>query len=249
MKTKTNKNKINLIIDVIMIVVIMIVTGLGLLIKYVLVAGFKSHEIYGKGVDLSFLGYDRHQWGSIHLIFSIILIILIILHIVLHWKMITTIFKQMVVNKSKRRIIGSILALISIVLAMGPLFISPDVCESTGRNKQVYTMKQQGKFQNLNTVESLSLKKNDSINIENYQHIKQTHLEDSDIELFGYMTIYEVSEKHNISTKYLKVNLGIPESISNNSKLGQLRKRYNFSMGDVKKIIKDKGRFIGENYQ
>lgn len=220
-----------------MLINIMLVAGLGLLIKYVLVPGYKCNEIYGKGVELYFWGYDRHQWGSIHLIFSFVLIFLLILHVVLHWKMVTIIFKQWVGKKSKRRVITATLAIASVVLAISPLFISPEVSESLSRNKHVYTMLKQDTLVNIKNTLSTGGKMNDSIEIRNDNHI---HTGKSDIEVFGYMTINEISKKHGISTGYLKAQIGIPASTSNNSRLGQLRRRYNFDMEDVRRVIINK---------
>jgi hypothetical protein len=57
------KPKLNLVIDAIMFIDLMAVAGLGFLMKYVLLPGYKINEVYGSGVELSFLGLDRHQWG------------------------------------------------------------------------------------------------------------------------------------------------------------------------------------------
>ncbi len=59
----------------------------------------------------------------------------------------------------------------------------------------------------------------------------------SSIEVRGYMTLIEVAEKYNVPTEYLKEHLGIPKSASSEEKLGWLRKRYGFRMGDVKRMI------------
>jgi hypothetical protein len=64
------KPKLNLVIDAIMFIDLMAVAGLGFLMKYVLLPGYKINEVYGSGVELSFLGLDRHQWGPIHLILA-----------------------------------------------------------------------------------------------------------------------------------------------------------------------------------
>ena len=78
------KSKINFMIDVIMFVVMMVIGGIGFLMKFVLVSGSKSWEIYGEKVDLFLWGWDRHQWGSLHLILGYLLLGLLVLHIVFH---------------------------------------------------------------------------------------------------------------------------------------------------------------------
>jgi hypothetical protein len=88
MNAKINKLKLNLVIDLIMFLVMMAVAGIGFMIKYVLVPGSERNEIYGKGVELFYWGLDRHQWGNIHLILSLILLFLLLLHIFFHWNQI-----------------------------------------------------------------------------------------------------------------------------------------------------------------
>ena len=57
------KSKLNLIIDVFMLLCMAAIAGIGFLIKYVLVPGFRRWEIYDRNVDLSFWGMDRYEWG------------------------------------------------------------------------------------------------------------------------------------------------------------------------------------------
>lgn len=50
------QSKLNLIIDAVMFVALALMAGLGFLIKWVLVPGFKRNEIYGSNVELGFFG-------------------------------------------------------------------------------------------------------------------------------------------------------------------------------------------------
>ena len=88
-----DKSKLNLVIDAIMLVLLMAIAGLGFLIKYVLVPGYKRNALYQGDVELYFMGLTRHEWGSIHLWLSYVFLALMILHIFFHWKMITCIFR------------------------------------------------------------------------------------------------------------------------------------------------------------
>jgi hypothetical protein len=58
------KSKLNLIIDALLLVCMAAITGIGLLMKNVLVPGYKRWDIYGRNVELYFWGLDRHQWGT-----------------------------------------------------------------------------------------------------------------------------------------------------------------------------------------
>jgi hypothetical protein len=90
------KAKFNLIIDELLLLCIATIVGIGLLMKYVLVPGYKRWEIYGRNVGLFFWGLDRHQWGTIHLIIGLIFLTLLVLHIILHWSLVVGIYRSMV---------------------------------------------------------------------------------------------------------------------------------------------------------
>lgn len=69
------KGKINFIIDVIMFILMALLAGIGLLIKYILLSGENRWIKYGRNVDLSFWGLDRHEWGTIHLWVAVALVV------------------------------------------------------------------------------------------------------------------------------------------------------------------------------
>jgi len=230
-----------------MLINMMIVGGLGIMIKYVLVPGFKSNEIYGKNVELFFLGYDRHQWGTIHLISSLAFLSLLVIHIILHWKMVNSIFSKMIIKRNQRRIIGFTLVLASSLLALGPLFISPVVNDSMGHNRHAYAFHRNDTLENSNFNNNPVEIKDKQIEVQKDKQNEHIHSGELDIEIFGNMTIIEVSEKYNISSSYLKSQLGVPKTTPDGSKLGQLRKRHNFTMRDVKFIISNELKDFSQN--
>jgi len=123
------KSKLNLIIDGLLLLCIAAVVGIGLLIKYVLVPGYLRWEIYGRNVELFFWGLDRHQWGAIHLVIGIVFLALLVLHIVLHWPMIVSIYSKMIPNRFARWITALILIFITIFLLAFSYFVKPEVYE------------------------------------------------------------------------------------------------------------------------
>lgn len=124
-----NRAKLNFVIDVLMFLCMAAIAGLGFLMKYVLVPGRETPLIYGRRVDLSFLGLDRHDWGAIHLYLGFVLLALLALHIVLHWQMIPGLFARLVGNGRKRRLIGLAYVVLAAVLLLFPFFIRPEVKE------------------------------------------------------------------------------------------------------------------------
>jgi len=59
----------------------------------------------------------------------------------------------------------------------------------------------------------------------------------SNIDVKGIMTLLEVAEKYEVPVNHIKSKLDIPLSISDNERLGRLRKAHGFRMSDVEEII------------
>jgi hypothetical protein len=123
------KSKLNLVIDALLLLCIAAMTGIGLLMKYVLVPGYQRWDIYGRNVELFFWGFDRHYWGTIHLIIGLIFLVLLVLHVVLHWALIVGIYRKLIPNGFVRCIVTILLICMTILLLAFPLFVSPEVRE------------------------------------------------------------------------------------------------------------------------
>ncbi len=124
MKTKS---KSNFIIDAVMFLCMMALTGTGFLRKYILLGGRASRETYGAKLDMYMLGFNRDDWGTIHLYLGYFLLALLVLHIVLHWKQIKIMFRQLISGDSMRLIITVVFLLISIFLVIFPFVLSPQL--------------------------------------------------------------------------------------------------------------------------
>lgn len=245
---KINKAKLDFIIDIIMFVVLMAIAGLGFLIKWVLVPGFKRNQVYGKDVELYFWGLDRHEWGSIHLILSFTLLFLLILHLIFHWRQILCIYRSMVSSRPVRSLLTVFLIFLTLILAIVPLFIHPEVDEYAaghGREREHYP----GRFheeRNIPPQSTIIEDKETGAEIQNDEtpvgkteaKRRETKMYESyeDIEVFGYMTLNEVSRKYNVPAEELAKCINVPVSMAN-ERLGRLRKQYDFHMDDLRLFI------------
>ena len=91
-----DKSKVSFVIDALMFLCMMAIAGIGFLMKFVLIPGKERWVKYGRNVDLYLLGMDRHEWGTIHLVIGFILLGLLVLHIILHWKMILAMYHRFI---------------------------------------------------------------------------------------------------------------------------------------------------------
>ena len=241
---KINKPKFNLSIDILMFIVMIPIAGIGFLIKYVLVPGFKRNDIYGRDVELYYWGIDRHQWGTIHLILSFVLLFLLLMHIVFHWRQIVGIFKKMVPIKTLRVILSSLLVVFIFIFGIIPFFLTPEIEEgifhhahNNEKGKGYYSEDRQYK----NITEAVIKEKQEAVLTEDKQKNQENrqHLNHSEIEVYGSMTINEVAEKYNIPAQELAKSINVPAG-NINERLGRLRKRYAFQLNDLRDYIESK---------
>jgi hypothetical protein len=247
MKTEMKKHwcdqsKLNLSIDIIMLLLLMPMAGIGLMIKYVLLPGTERNERYGGDVDLEFMGLTRHQWGSVHLIISIIFLVLLLIHIILHWKMIVCVFGRMVPNKSLRVLGATLITGVGVLLIAFPLFVKPEIVtrESLHLNRKFKQEVQRAvapeEVQNKGTNDLVAPPPADLSNQE--QTLSETVLADHEIN--GSQTLQFIADKYGVPAEKLAADLNIPLERTG-EKLGRLRKQYSFTMDDVRaSVLKNK---------
>ena len=121
-----DKSKLNFVIDALMFLCLMAMAGLGFLMKFVLPSGRDAWAKYGSNRQFSWLGWDRHDWGDIHLYLAFTLLSLLVLHVILHWQQILGLFQRLVPNPRQRYRIALIFLLLSLLLIYFPFLITPD---------------------------------------------------------------------------------------------------------------------------
>jgi hypothetical protein len=127
-----DKPKLSFVIDALMFLCLMALAGLGFLMKYALPSGREAWAKYGSNRQFAWLGWDRHDWGDMHLYLACTLLSLLVVHIILHWQPILGLFKRLVPDPRRRFRIALIFLLLSLLLLYFPFLISPD---SKGRGR------------------------------------------------------------------------------------------------------------------
>jgi len=235
------------------------IAGIGFLMKVVLIPGQDRWIKYGKNVEIYVLNMDRHQWGTVHLVIALVLLGLLLLHIILHWKLIVGLFSKLITNKSTRKLITVVFVFISAILFLFAFFVKPEMGEIIqGHGRQVTDEKKIPETEITNIPENKTVVKDDNINTEindtkievvkdnskdTLQDAEEPHemhnRSNREIEIRGYMTIGEVSLANDVPSNYIKKKLNIPETVSDNQSLGVLRREYGFRMSDIEKIINE----------
>ena len=215
-----DKAKFNFIIDALMFICMMAIAGLAFLMKFILIPGKERLAKYGRPVELSLFGLDRHEWGTIHLGIGFALLGLLTLHIILHWKLILGLFQKLIGNQKTRWAIAPAFVVVSSFLLAAPLAVRPDIQEMRrGRSEQLGAS-------NLACGGCPELITHDP-----------GHKADDQTGIRGFMTLAEVSKEYTVPIHCLKTHLGIPASAPDTEKLGRLKEDYNFTMSDVEDVI------------
>lgn len=85
----------NFIVDAFALAVLLCLTATGSILKFILPPGSGGGQGHGyrggRGAAeaKSLFNLYRHDWGDIHFILALIFIVLILVHILMHWKWIT----------------------------------------------------------------------------------------------------------------------------------------------------------------
>ncbi len=251
------KSKFNLIIDGIMLVVLTGLAGLGFLIKFILIPGEERWEIYGANVDMRFLGLDRHEWGSIHLTLGYIMIGLLFLHILLHWRIILGIFRTMTIKKSVRFGVLFTFILLGIFLILSPFMVKPEIGQeiSHRRNRQP-DREMPGQSQQKEAAKEVSRSKEPEIKTAGHEygyaeheplHRNAQQRSTSENIIRGYMTIDHVIKDHDITLDEFRKSLNLPADIPSGSQLGHLVRLYDFAMQDIRRTVEEYDRKAGIN--
>lgn len=134
------KSVLNFTVNTVMTLCMSLIIATGFLIKYTLIPGKERWIRYGRNVELHFLGMDRHEWGTLHLIVGLVLWCLVVIHIFLHWKIINGVYKKLIKQPLIKKIVGLLFILFCLVLIIMPFFIEPKVEPIKRHNRQQVTL-------------------------------------------------------------------------------------------------------------
>jgi hypothetical protein len=176
-----------------------------------------------------FLGLHRHQWGNIHFYLSVAFTVLVIIHLILSWKWIKSKARQIFKGRWDTALILTAIASILVLFLFWSLY--PKVSgayedygiragERTGRqhlSKEGYPMPEEKDEEKLT---------------------KGKMAEDtSGILITGRMTLHDLEDKTGIPARMIADKLGLPSNAPLNETLGRLRKRYLFTMQEVRDVV------------
>jgi hypothetical protein len=248
------RQKLNIIIDIIMFVVMVALAVIGFIIKYVLLSGTDRWAKYGRNVDLTYWGLDRHQWGFIHLICGILLLLLLVLHIVFHWNMMVCMIRRLIPGVKSRVVAVSSIIAVSFLFILFPFFMNPKTGEPIRGQGEGYgrTYLPDSERLHLQSVtdepgESEIVVPASPVTVQSGEEDKAgqpeihqsgvKHEEARTLDIKGFNTIGELAALYNVPSGELKRMLNIPAGVSDREQLGRIRRVYGFTMSEVEDCI------------
>lgn len=225
--TKLGKN---IFVDVLSYVGFVLLLGTGLILVYILPHGSGSLTGGGTGrgagqkLITTLWGMTREQWGEIHFWIAAGTLVILVFHLILHWKWIVCVLgkKEKPTGVSGQRAFLGLAGLFGTLSLLVLPFLTPT--EEATRD-QIRQQEEAG--QNAGTPAAP----------EPAMESSRESAETEDI--VGSMTLREIQEKTGVPYEHILSNLGLPKDVPPDEQLGRLRRAHGFSMDDVRKIVNE----------
>jgi len=241
------------LVDTLLFLCIVGMVFIGILMGFFLAQGPTTQES-----AKYFLGLHRHQWGNIHLYLSITFTLLLVIHLILSWKWIKGKARQLF--KKGWGTALTLTAIASILVLFLFWFLYPKVpgaYEDYGKGagkkaiqqqllkegypvpeEKIETQKNQKKKEGIQNIKEE--KKHEEALAEEHEEKLSRGIKAEDtsgILITGRMTLYDIEDETGVSARKIADKLGIPSSAPLDETLGRLRKRYLFTMQEVRDVV------------
>jgi hypothetical protein len=94
------RTDLNLFIDALALAAVVLLVSTGLLIEFRLPPGSGGGGLRGHGFGAAnrpvetIWGWTRHEWGEVHFSIACVMILIVVVHLILHWKWIVGVLKN-----------------------------------------------------------------------------------------------------------------------------------------------------------
>ncbi len=171
-----------------------------------------------------FLGLHRHQWGNIHFYLSITFTVLIIIHLIFSWKWIKAKARQIFKGRWATALILTAIASFLVLFLFWSLYPKvPGAYEDYGIRAGERARRQQLSKEGYLIPEEKIFYEEGKVNIV----------------ITGKTTLREVEKATGIPAREIAAELGFPSKISLDETFGRLRKKYPFTLQEVRDVIYD----------
>ncbi|MBN2359543.1 MAG: DUF4405 domain-containing protein [Deltaproteobacteria bacterium] len=216
-----NRPTWNYWIDVLLFTLMTAVLFIGVLLAFVMAEGPVADQS-----TKYFCGLHRHQWGNIHLWFSLALVALVALHVILHWNWIVCFTKRLFKTSGA---LLAIVALPAVIVLVVWIFADKDAGEYKRFGARTGPQYEGGPAPRSNKVLSNS-----------YPASSLPHSSDNQariVEINGRMSLLDIERLTGVSARSIARELGLPADAALNEHLGQLRRTHGFAIETVRETV------------
>lgn len=228
---------LNFLIDVVAFIAFAFLTTTGVLTRYVLPPG--------SGRYATLWGLNRHGWGDLHFWVAVVLLGVLALHLLLHWRWILCIVRGQRSEASGPRVALGVVGFIGLVGLVAAPLLAP--VERSGTPRQSSALppsatqaprSMQSREPTEATHESPTQAPPQSPPVPSSAGMRESNAPSTEA-IRGSMTLRQVAESTGAPVDHLIKQLGLPPGIDPDERIGRLRKRYNVSPDDVRQVVND----------
>jgi hypothetical protein len=188
---------VNFTVDSLGFAAFVLLTATGVLMRYVLPPGSGRRAVIW--------GLDRHGWGDLHFWIAVAFLLILALHLVLHWRWVVSVLRGRPREGSGVRVGLGLTGLVAVVaLALAPLLAPVERISGGSRDGE-----------------------------------RAGYAESGHEVVCGELTLRELEAETGVPAEYVLRELGLPEEVPRDERLGKLRRRYGFEMALVRRIVAD----------
>jgi len=225
------------LVDTLLFICIVGIALIGILLAFFIPKGPSALES-----SKYFLNLHRHQWGNIHLYLSLTFIFLVIIHLTLDWKWIKARANQIFKKGWKTALISTVLISIFVIFLLWLFYPKePGAHEEYGIKKG--TRGQESSQKELAADAQLPPQQHKVQpthgRMEEEQKITRGKMDEdqSGILITGQISLYEIEKRTGVPAQKIIEKLGLPQNVSRQENIGRLRRRYRFTLQDVRDIV------------
>ncbi len=213
-------------LDALALVSFAFVSSTGFVLYFILPHGSGHMESLGalrRGVKMLW-GMDRREWGDVHLIVSLVLLAVLFLHVIQHWKWVKGFFMNKMAATHR-------IALLTFLLLVTLVSFAPFMTPTTTYTPDQAEAQPRGRGNGGGGRSRTAQSKPPS------QESKKDASRKRSLDLRGKDSIATVAKKMAIDPMQVKQLLGLPETIADDTRMSAVKTRRNASMSDLRKKL------------
>jgi hypothetical protein len=224
------RTAINMAIDAAAFVAFVLLLSTGLLVRYQLPPGSGDigHGGFGRGAEarpITLLwGLSRHQWGDIHYWIALALVAILAMHVVVHWKWIVAVVRGRQTDASGLRLGLGLVGLIAVIMfALMPWLSGTERVPRSELQREAATDEAPAGAEAGDNLPGGQEPRGEAGTLR------------------GSMTLREAADQYGVPVQFIARQLGLPDNVSPDERLGRLGQQYGFRMGDVRRALERSG--------